>query len=89
MRFGRISTAVSGFIVCSRATSFICQKLASDMKIARSSALCVGFRMPTTVNGYSAISSPSEKRSPMRSPVLRAASVPSSASKAGASGASS
>ena len=59
MRFGRTSTAVSGLTSICRATSFIPQKLAREKKIARSSALWVGRRMPTTVSGYAAISSPS------------------------------
>ena len=59
MRLGRTSTAVSGLICIFRATSFIPQKLGRERKIARSSALRVGRRMPTTVRGNSAISSPS------------------------------
>ena len=59
MRLGRTRTAVSGLTCILRETSFISQKLAKEKKIARSSALRVGFKIPTTVNGYSAISSPS------------------------------
>src|SRR2546425_9644410 len=59
------------------------------MKIARSSALFVEPSIPTTVIGYSAISSPSWNRAPTRKPVRRAVSAPSTASYAGCSGGSS
>ena len=58
-RLGLTSTVVSGLTAACRATSFMPQKLAREKKIVRSSALYVGRRMPTTVRGYSAISSPS------------------------------
>jgi hypothetical protein len=51
MRFGRISTAVSGLTTIFLATSFMPQKLDSEKKMARSSALPVDRRMPTTVSG--------------------------------------
>jgi len=59
IRLARTSTAVSGLTFIFLETSFISQKFASEKKVALSSALFVEWSIPTTVMGYSVISSPS------------------------------